>query len=195
MRQQLPSLDKTFVLDVACGTGQSLVPLQRTGSIVFGIDECQEMLRQAAKCTSLPGRLAVANAEQLPFSEGFASLVLCSMALSYFGNLVQVFEEFARVSAPGASVAVSDMHPEAEAAGWSRSFRAGKLHVEIDHHCRSWEEVGRTAKHAGLKVCAYTAVFFGEEERPIFERADKAALFATIKKKPALYLAIWKKPW
>jgi ubiquinone/menaquinone biosynthesis C-methylase UbiE len=195
MREQLQSLDKNFVLDVACGTGQSLAPLQRSGSMVFGVDACQEMLGQAARCTSLRGRLAVANAEQLPFPAGFASLVLCSMALSYFDNLAEVFEEFARVSAPGASVAVSDMHPEAQAAGWTRSFRAGKLQVELDHHRRSWEEIERTAEHAGLEACACTSVFFGEQERPIFERADKAALFATIQKKPALCLAIWKKPW
>ena len=194
MREQLKSLDTTSILDVGCGTGQSLAPLLRSASTAFGVDACQEMLEQAAKNACLLGRLASADAERLPFPAGFASLVLCSMTLSYVDDLIGVFKEFARVCTPGGAVAISDMHPDAQAAGWTRSFKAGGLHIELDHHCRSWEAIGRAAEQVGLGTGACTSLCFGEPERPIFKHVDKADIFATIRKTPALWLGIWKKP-
>jgi ubiquinone/menaquinone biosynthesis C-methylase UbiE len=72
----LEPLQATKVIDVACGTGQWLLRLQQAGSDVFGCDLCPEMLGEAQKIFSLRGRLALADAECIPFHASIGDLVL-----------------------------------------------------------------------------------------------------------------------
>jgi malonyl-CoA O-methyltransferase len=194
MRERLNSINASCVIDVACGTGQALSAFQKCGSSVFGVDACREMLTEAVKYPRLRGRLTSGTAECLPFRTGCADLVLCSLALGYFDDLDSVFAEFARVAVPGGSIAVSDIHPDALVAGWTRSFSAGGTRFELDHYCRSPREVERSAARAGLNQCSYSQVKFDEPERPIFRQTGRDALFEELRKMPALFIAVWRGP-
>ena len=194
MRERVNSAGATRVLDVACGTGEALFDFQQSGPAVFGVDACKEMLEEAVKFPSLRGHLVSGNAERLPFRTGCADLVVCSLALGYFDDLDCVFAEFARVAAPGGSIAVSDVHPDALAAGWTRSFSSGAARFELDHYCRSLAQIERSAAGTGLEDCALSEVSFAEPELPIFRSAGRDALFEDLRKVPALFIAMWRKP-
>ena len=96
MRNLLKSLRPATVIDMACGTGQWLLHFQQAGSEVFGCDACEEMLSQARKHSTLRGRVALADAENIPFCDGTADLILCSFSLGYFRDIDHVFREFER---------------------------------------------------------------------------------------------------
>lgn len=194
MREFLKRLQPANVLDVACGTGQWMLQFQRAGSNVFGCDACQEMLSEAIKAASLRGRVALGNAEGIPFGDSIADLVFCSVSLGYFQDLERVFHEFARAAKPGGFVALSDLHPEALAAGWTRSFKLGEQVYELAHYPRALKEVDAAARHAGLRFEDSRDIFFDTPELELFRRARKEAMFSIAMKTPALFFGLWGKP-
>src|SRR5579875_1255169 len=141
MSDLLKPLQPAKIIDVGCGTGQWLLRFEQAGFEVAGCDACEEMLREATKSRSLRGKVALGDAERLPFHDSIAHLVLCSLSLGYFRNIQRVFGEFARALKPGGFVAVSDVHPVALASGWTRSFKLGEQGYELEHHEHALEEV------------------------------------------------------
>jgi ubiquinone/menaquinone biosynthesis C-methylase UbiE len=194
MRHLMGPIKPAIMLDVACGTGQWLLYFQRAGSDVFGCDACDEMLTEATKNSSLRGRVSIADAERIPIRASTADLVLCSVSLGYFHNVERVFDEFARVSKPGGLIAVSDLHPEALASGWTRSFRLGEQRYELEHYEHAVYEIEAAALGAGLRRESFQAIHFSDPELPMFRRCGKEKLFNSVAGVPALFVGLWKKP-
>ena len=190
----LKHLRPSMVIDVACGTGGWLLHFQHQGSDVFGVDACEPMLREARRNGARHGRLVLAAAEHLPFRAPVANLVLCSMALGYFYDLDRVFQEFSRVCRPGARIAVSDLHPAAITAGWTRSFKREGHRYEIESRAHSLVEIARAAAAAGLRTNHQMAGRISGPELPIFKSAGKEKLFYAVINTPALFLSLWEKP-
>jgi SAM-dependent methyltransferase len=94
--------DVATLCDVGVGTGIVADQLTRDGTAVFGVDVSIEMLRQAA--VRLPGRVAVADAARLPFSDHSFDAVLFVWVLHHAGDLVAALREAARVVVPGGRV-------------------------------------------------------------------------------------------
>jgi ubiquinone/menaquinone biosynthesis C-methylase UbiE len=194
MGDLLKPLRPSRMIDVACGTGQWLLHFQRGGSEVFGCDACREMLSKAMTNVSLQGRVALGDAERIPFSGSMAELVLCSLSLGYFHNIHRVFVELARASKPGGFVAVSDLHPSALAAGWTRSFKLGEQRYDLEHYCRSMQQLESAASNAGLRLKSCHETYFDAPELPLFRYAGKEELFRTATSVPALFIGLWEKP-
>ena len=80
------------VLDAGCGYGRNLVHLLREGCEIFALDadrEGVEHVRQlsASLRTGLPaGNFQVGSIEQMPFSDGFADVVICNSVLHFARN-------------------------------------------------------------------------------------------------------------
>ncbi len=194
MRYLLKSLRPATVIDIACGTGQWLLHFQQAGSEVFGCDACAEMLSQARKHSTLRGRVTLADAENIPFCDGTADLVLCSVSLGYFHDVNRVFREFARACKPGGLIAVSDLHPDALSSGWTRSFKLGGQRYDLDHHPRATREIRDAASNVDLTTKFWYDIHFGDAELPIFQRSGKDEVFRFVASIPALFIGLWEKP-
>lgn len=181
------------VIDIACGTGRCLEQLRHSGANVFGLDACEPMLQEARKRCVLSGRLVQGDSRSLPFAGGWADLVLCSMSLGYFEDLERVFAEFSRVARRGASIIVTDLHPDAIAAGWTRSFKTACIACEVQHFCYSAEQIRDAARDRGLLLTQWSQAHLGWPEFPIFEETGKVHLFRASTETPALLLAVWEK--
>jgi ubiquinone/menaquinone biosynthesis C-methylase UbiE len=181
-------------VDVACGTGRWMCYLCDRGGNVFGGDACEAMLTVAKQKRGLRDRCVLAEAACLPFIEGFADVTICSFAAGYLPDLTVAARELARVTRRGGRVIVSDLHPFAIAAGWTRSFRTGSSVYEIEHFKYSDEQFRSAGERAGLSLEHQLDVSFGEPERALFKRAGKEDLFYEISKVPAVWIGVWQKP-
>jgi ubiquinone/menaquinone biosynthesis C-methylase UbiE len=193
LSEKLSPFDAPRFLDVACGTGRWMQWARQRGSRVFGIDFCAEMLAEALRKPDLAGCLGLADACHVPVADGATDLTLCSFALGYLPSLQPAIAELARVTRKGARVVITDLHPDALAAGWTRSFRSHGQSYEIDHHAHSIAAWHSAAASAGLTLDWRLETPFAEPEQEIFRRAGKESLFPELSRVPALLAMSWIK--
>src|SRR5580704_5033116 len=104
------------VLDVATGpAGIALAVAERTGAQVVGVDLNEPMLREGAANVRKTGRdgqvaLALAHADQLPFSDDSFDAVMFSYLLRYVDNPAATVAELARCLRPGGVLASLDFY-------------------------------------------------------------------------------------
>jgi SAM-dependent methyltransferase len=114
------------VLDVGCGSGRAL-PLLRaavgsTGRVV-GLDVTPEMLAEADRRGRRTAALLVlGDAQALPFADGTFHACLAAGLISHLADPLLGLRELARVSRPGARLAL--FHPVGRAALAARHGRS-----------------------------------------------------------------------
>jgi demethylmenaquinone methyltransferase / 2-methoxy-6-polyprenyl-1,4-benzoquinol methylase len=112
-------------LDVACGTGDLAVELQRrvgeSGRVV-GLDFSERMLELARE--KAPGiRFDAGNALELPYADGEFDAVTVGFGARNFSDLARGLREMARVTRPGGRVGVLEITtPQRPPLSWF--FRA-----------------------------------------------------------------------
>ncbi len=98
------------ILDVACGPGTVSRGMASPSCPVYGIDVSMGMLRQGRDLAIREGvndlRFARADAAALPFPDATFDAAVCSGALHLFPDPRAALREIARVSRPGARLAV-----------------------------------------------------------------------------------------
>jgi malonyl-CoA O-methyltransferase len=98
-------LNPQWIVDMGCGTGQSIKPLCRKyrKAHVVALDMAHAMLQQAKKNYGLFDRKFLLNAdlEALPFNNESIDMVFSSLALQWSNDLQATFQEFKRVGRPG----------------------------------------------------------------------------------------------
>jgi len=95
-----------IVLDVACGTGDLTIELQRdSGATIIGTDFCRPMLAIARqKAGSIP--FVEADAIDLGFADGMFNAVTIAFGLRNLSNVSKGLTEFLRVLKPGGKLVV-----------------------------------------------------------------------------------------
>lgn len=162
-----------FLLDLGCGTGRRLDGLSVPA---LGVDLVPEMLAQGRR--SGRQRLAAGRAERLPLRSGLFSTIWCRLVIGHLASLHAIYTEIARVGAPSAQVLITDFHPHAIRAGWSRTFRCpGRASVEIEHHVHTARDHEGIALQAGLAIEATIDLPVGRSVRSYYERAGKSELY------------------
>lgn len=115
-------LTSAVVLDLACGTGRYAQVLAGRGAArVVAMDLSDAMLRRLVS----PARVR-ADMMHLPFATGAFDMVVSGLAVGHAPRLDSWMSEISRVLKPGGYLLYSDFHPEAAAAGMTRSFTDGQ---------------------------------------------------------------------
>jgi len=184
----LPPRQGLRILDAGCGTGRWMERLTADGAAVYGIDFCHEMIEQAARKPRLRNHCAVADICALPIRSCSFDLALCSFTLSYTRSIRNSIAELARIAG---TLVVSDLHPEAIARGWRRSFRQNGVTWDIDHLPYTTSVLDVSARDAALTLTARIEAGFGEPEREIFRGAGKESTFAAAAACPAILISKW----
>jgi SAM-dependent methyltransferase len=102
------------VLDVACGTGNTSIPLARGGAEVTGVDIATNLLEQArARATSegLDITFEEGDAEQLSYADASFDVVVTMFGAMFAPRHELVAAEFARVLKPGGLLAMANWTP------------------------------------------------------------------------------------
>lgn len=114
------------ILEVGVGTGLSLPDYARAHRLV-GVDISEPMLRKAQERVADHGlanvdALAVMDAEQLGFADGYFDVVVAQYVITAVPNPEATLDEFARVTKPGGEIVLVN-HIGAE-TGLRRAFEA-----------------------------------------------------------------------
>jgi SAM-dependent methyltransferase len=190
LSERIGAVEGRRILDAGSGTGRWMQWAASRGARVFGIDACREMLLKAQRKPGLGGRLALADIRSIPLEDNSIDLALCSFTIGYLSSPGSVLRELARISR---RLIVSDLHPDAARAGWTRSFRAGDQIYEIAHYEHSIAALDDCARDAGFTRDWRHEISFGEPEREVFRRAGKEPAFDKARLLPAVLITVWGK--
>jgi 2-polyprenyl-3-methyl-5-hydroxy-6-metoxy-1,4-benzoquinol methylase len=117
------------VLDVACGTGNSAIPLARNGCIVTGVDIAPNLLVQARERAAAEGLTITfdeGDAEQLPYADASFDAVTTMFGAMFAPRPELVASELARVLKPGGLLAMANWNP---ASFTGKMFKIGSQHA------------------------------------------------------------------
>jgi ubiquinone/menaquinone biosynthesis C-methylase UbiE len=98
MMEMLRPCGRETVLDIGCGTGESLVPFLDMGLSATGIDPSQEMLDSAFKKLGNRVELHKGFAEELPFDDNSFNYASFFTSLEFVNNPEKAIEEACRVA-------------------------------------------------------------------------------------------------
>ena len=117
----------SMALDVATGTGDLALALQRRGAEVTGLDFSQEMLTLARE--KGPGiTWQAGNALELPFGDGEFDAATVGFGARNFDDLGRGLREMARVVRPGGRVVVLEITtPQRPPLSWFFGLWFGRL--------------------------------------------------------------------
>jgi SAM-dependent methyltransferase len=119
----------TRVLDVACGTGNTALPLARAGCVVTGVDIAPNLLAQAhdrAQEAGLGIQFDEGDAESLPYEDASFDVVVSMFGAMFAPRPDLVVREFARVLVPGGRLAM---------ANWNAGSFSGQMFKVNARHC------------------------------------------------------------
>ncbi len=107
---EFPTTPALRILDIGCGTGVLLrraldADATRTG---IGVDITLNMLRQASQQLPNTVPLVCASGDTVPLHGARVDLVVCTSALHYMQNPMDMLREARRLLVPGGTVIVSD---------------------------------------------------------------------------------------
>ena len=102
------------VLDVACGAGQTAIPMSRAGAKVTGVDIASNLIEQArarAQAENLDARFEEGDAEMLPYGDGSFDIVISLIGAMFAPRPELVAAELKRVCRPGGKIIMGNWTP------------------------------------------------------------------------------------
>jgi malonyl-CoA O-methyltransferase len=176
------------LLDVACGTGRRLLAAGAANAV--GVDASLDMLHRAP---SRHARVA-GDLRMLPIASDAFDVVWCRLAIGHVSELEMAYAELARVCRAGGVVIVTDLSPDAAAAGHRRTFRddAGTTH-EVEHHVHSVDAHVAAATHARLALAERRDGVCGPSVRTFYADAGRLRAYDEQLGQPIVLALAWRK--
>ena len=175
VRRLTPALADKRLLDVGCGTGRRLATAKAERAT--GVDQSLEMLAVARSVCGESATLVHGDLLALPLPDATAEVTWCRLVIGHVADLQRAYDELARVTAPGGSVIVTDFHPDADAAGHRRTFRAAGETHEVEHYRHSIDSHLAAAAAAGLRIKAVRHGAIGDDVEHFYVAAGRGASF------------------
>jgi ubiquinone/menaquinone biosynthesis C-methylase UbiE/cytosine/adenosine deaminase-related metal-dependent hydrolase len=191
LSRMLPEVTGLNVLDAGCGTGRWLQLLaQHHPASLVGVDSSPRMLERAKnKLGSVASIFHTESCTSLPLQPNTFELVLASFVLSYLDNIEEFARELYRVTRPGATVFVTDMHPDtAISCNWKRAFKVNGTEEQLKATTHLLHEIVQTFHVCGFELLAGVEPSFDSAEKQIFEQNGKLSSYDTSAGLPAIYI-------
>jgi cytosine/adenosine deaminase-related metal-dependent hydrolase/ubiquinone/menaquinone biosynthesis C-methylase UbiE len=191
----LPDTTGLNVLDAGCGTGRWLQQLAaHNPASLIGVDSSPLMLERASDKLASAAILRLGSCLALPVENSSADLVLSSFVLSYLDSLEAFARELHRVTRPGASVFLTDMHPEtALSCNWKRAFKVNGMEEHLQACNHSPQGIIDVFQAYGFELITQIEPGFGSQERTILEQNGKLDSYHSSSALPAIYILQLKK--
>lgn len=170
------------VLDAGCGSGRYMRHvLQRGAAHVTGIDLSPAMLQRAedelgAGLAAARYTLRTGSLESLPVADATADLTICGLVVGHLEQLQAALAELHRVTRPGATILVSDVHPVGHALGWLRDFKSDGRRYAVRHTTHLYSHWHAACATLGLAIEAVREPMLDAAGIPPGARFDPVAL-------------------
>jgi len=132
------------VLDLGCGTGILTREIVDWGGIARGVDISEKMIEIAR--SNLPDiEFEIANAVKLPYGDNEFDIVVSSLVMHYFNDLLSPFKEVSRVLNAAGHFVFSIHHPMQESFKLDKSSKDGKplLQPYFNENSYYWRMCGK----------------------------------------------------
>ncbi len=104
----------TYVLDVACGTGNLAIPAAHRGAVVTGVDIATNLLEQGrsrAQAEGLTIQFDEGDAEQLPYNDASFDTVVSMFGIMFVPRPEKAAQELIRVCRTSGRIALANWTP------------------------------------------------------------------------------------
>ena len=191
----LPDATGLDVLDAGCGTGRWLRQLAaHNPATLVGVDSSPQMLERASDKLESSATLLLGSCFALPVHNASVDLVLASFVLSYLDNVESFARELHRVTRPGATIFLTDMHPEtAISCNWKRAFKVNGMEEHLQTSSHSLREIADAFRTCGFEITTQIEPGFDSLERTILEQNGKLDSYHSSSNLPAIYILQLKK--
>jgi cytosine/adenosine deaminase-related metal-dependent hydrolase/ubiquinone/menaquinone biosynthesis C-methylase UbiE len=190
LSRMLPDVNGLDVLDAGCGTGRwlQLLAPHRPASLV-GVDTSTQMLQRAASKLGTTSMLRLGSCTALPVHNATADLVLASFVLSYLDSVEAFAGELYRVTRPGATIFITDMHPDTEIlCNWKRSFKTNGVEEHLQTSGYSLQQITDSFQSRGFELLTRIEPAFDSPEKSIFQQNGKLESYKSSANLPAIYI-------
>lgn len=106
--EKIKTMPAKNLLDVGCGNGNVLCALADTELYLYGADLSEEMIKEAGKKLGERAKLAVSDAEKMPYDDGFFDLLICNASFHHYPHPEKVLCEMHRVLKKGAVLLIGE---------------------------------------------------------------------------------------
>ena len=196
LSQMLPDVRDLHVLDAGCGTGRwlkLLAPL--CPASLTGVDTSSEMLQRAAIKLGNASTLHLGSCLSLPIPDSTIDLALASFVLSHLEDIEAFACEIGRVTRPGATIFLTDMHPEtAISCNWKRSFNVNGEETQLQTTGHSLRKIANIFQSFGFELLTLIEPSFDSPEKTIFERNGRLESYESAAELPAIYILQLRRP-
>jgi cytosine/adenosine deaminase-related metal-dependent hydrolase/ubiquinone/menaquinone biosynthesis C-methylase UbiE len=190
LSQMLPEVRGLDVLDAGCGTGRWLqLLIDHHPASLVGVDTSPKMLQRASAKLGDASTLRLGSCSALPVQSSTIDLALASFLVSYVESVESFARELHRVTRPGATVFVADMHPDTAAScDWKRAFKVNGMEEQLPTHGHSLQQIVDAFRACGFEALAQVEPCFDSPEKTIFEQNGKLESFHSTANLPAIYI-------
>jgi cytosine/adenosine deaminase-related metal-dependent hydrolase/ubiquinone/menaquinone biosynthesis C-methylase UbiE len=190
LTRMLPEVGGLDVLDAGCGTGRWLQLLaSRHPASLVGVDTSPQMLQRATSKLGTSSTLLLGSCAALPVREATTDLVLASFVLSYLENVEVFAHELHRVTRPGATVFLTDMHPDtAFSFNWKRSFKVNGSEEHLPTKTHSLQHIIQAFQSSGFELLMRIEPGFDIQEKSVFAQNHKLESYNSVAGLPAIYI-------
>ncbi|MBU9723036.1 MULTISPECIES: class I SAM-dependent methyltransferase [Bacillaceae] len=152
LRHHLQVSDRSDILDIACGTGNYTVALEKLGLNMTGIDVSKEMISKA-KEKSKTIEWEVGNVKDLPYESNTYKGGTCTLAIHHFDDLLVPFQEVYRVIDKGRFV-IFTSSPEQMNNYWLKEYFPKAIEMSANQ-MPNLTEVSDTLKTVGFNIVGF----------------------------------------
>ncbi len=191
LTRMLPDAAGLDVLDAGCGTGRWLqhLAVHHPASLI-GVDSSAPDACSMPLPNLEPQPHCVSEVVSLCPSQNATADWFWPLSSSAILKTLRSFaREIHRVTRPGATVFLTDMHPDtAISCNWKRSFKVRGMEEHLETYRRSIEEIIETFRACGFESLARIEPAFDSQEKATFEQNGKLDSFHASANLPAIYI-------
>ena len=132
----LGDVNKKTVLDLGCGSGETLIPLLNRGANVMGIDISPDLIAIAERRlrqVGLTANVSVGSAYETKLPDACVDVIFC-MALIHHLDIPKVREEMWRILRPGGFIILREPVRFSKVYGWLRGLLPDRKDISDYEH-------------------------------------------------------------